>query len=600
MASDTGLVEFVLTHADGSLDLVGRNEVDGVEFDLVVFVDETDWGNPEAVRRELRSAISNGSVSVTDRHDNRTIEVKVAVDGSDGIALAVGEQALMLASARRAELTWTPPADLAAPCVFVIVNSELRYEFNHPLSDHFGRVYTLTLEALPFTRSVASVVIDAFPPFVAAPTVLDDQTTTTGWTGTTGMSFSVSSGGVVISITGSGTGGDRAVLTKSLPRTKRFLAIEHEAFGGGGIAFGATTPFSVASASAYIYPPIVGVDGKWTFFDLASLSGATIEAISFDVYRGATSDSVRILTIAESDSATSAAARQSLRTIEIPGSVAAEGSILVESRDSAVDGSGSSLGTVFLYTGPSYDPRLSTGRLGGFGVADGGTLSGGYDTGTALGYARRASDIPDGSYALWVNGWSTLANVSVDWTVTVSLAQWSDIYIKHETLTSWTVNTFQTGARNLFLLGSVDLPGLKLDEANANYFLDFTFETSHTMNFDEGLLFNRTEGDLTIVNTDAFKQRIDVTGTPSTATGATRVRFNAPTLDLPEPSVALSRGSDAMSRPATMASQLLAWGGAHRLPPGRANLYVGATGAGGPDAAVSLETYPTWHTHPTT
>lgn len=587
----------------GSLDLMGENDTPYGPVVVQALADGTEWGNPESVRRALFSALADGSASALERHDNRTVTVKLRLTAADSAALAGGEAPLhMLSGVKRAELRWTPPNDFAAPAVYIVVASDLTQQMDDLAENRCRRFYALTLVCLPFARSLDSVTIEALPPFVAAPSVLDDGTTTTGWSGLGDASFAVIGGGVQIS---GSTGATTITLSKTLARAKRYFALEVENVWGRLTSFTSgdgtrplLRPWGVGGPMSA--PQLVGREGNWYFFDLPASLG---DVVGFDIcvdLPGAAA--VRVLTVAESDTPALSTGRQSLRVIPTPGSARAAGSLLVEARDAEDDGTGTALGEVIVYTGPQYDPRLSPWRTSTWGVSD--TLSGlSHDSvdGT-FNFVRPASSFVDGSHVLWVQASPLPFDTVTTWTVTVraigtpgAYSGPSDALAVVATLTA-TTTANAVNDHELFNLGVIDLPGFDVGVASqVNLHFEIAASTD-LLYLGEALLFNRSRGSLTIVDARTMKTLTETSpGVWDATTGATRVWLDPASLEGSERVVA-GRLSRASSLPVSLASNLRSYDGAHPFTPDATYLYVGTTGV--VDPKVTGEFRPAWHTHP--
>lgn len=584
--------ELELVWDGGSLDLMGENETPYGPVSFAALAEGTEWGRPESVRRALFSLLADGSASVTDRHDNRTVSVRLRLSAADSSALAGGEAPLhMLASKRRAELRWTPPNDYAAPAAFIVVASDLSHEMDDLGENRVERFYALTLVCRPFALSIEPVVIEALPAVSATPTVLDACTSTTGWSGS-GATFSIIAGSVGISRTTAGTSGT-SNLTKSIARTKRYLAVEVLNGDGGYFVW---SGFRVNHGAGAYQPPLVGTDGAWRFYDVPASLGP-ISSITFLTTRHAFSTSNqltgRVATIAESDVPALSAGRQSLRVIPAPGSARTDGSLLVESRDATDVGAGTALGQVIVYTGPQYDPRLSVDRGADVLTADTTALSGKRSaTGTTHNFYRRASDLPDGEYAILASVKGTAG--SVTYTLTVDAINPYTLGVLRTLQTVVATSTLVGTGYNLLSMGTATLPGVSTS-VDTNIFLRFKFVASASVNFDEALIFNRTLGRLTVVDTRNIQGIVESPpGVLTTTTGATRVWLDAPALDRPARIMAGRTQSGSM--PTSLASELPSWDGAPLFTPDATYLYVGTTEALDPKVAGTFR--PAWHTHP--
>lgn len=601
--------ELELVWDGGSLNLMGENDTAYGPVTFAALSDGTDWGNPQSIRRGLFSALADGSASVTDRHDNRTVVVKLQLSAADSAALAGGEAPLhMLSTKQRAELRWTPPNDFAAPAVFVVVASDLAHDHSSSWDleeKRCRRYYTLTLTCLPFARSIDPVAIEALAPFVAAPTTLDTCTSLTGWSDVYGgTTFALSGGGV--EILGASAISDTVIatrsskLTKTIARAKRYLAVEYELITGQlfNPASGPVTYVVTSVGGAIIAPPLVGAEGKWAFYDVSNTLGSITEirfAFKAPIESpGVTKSLARILTIAESDAPALTAGRQSLRVIPTPGSARADGSLLIESRDATTAGAGTSLGKVIVYTGPQHDPRMSPTRAN-TPTADATALSGKQYTGTDHVFDRWARDFPPGSYTIWANVKRAAGSASVDWSINLRATNPQNLALVRDLGTITSPSSLVGTGYNLIPLGVMDLPGM--GDASASILgLRFFVTPSTAVSLDELLFFNRTLGSLTIADTTNTVGVVESPpGTYTTTAGASRVWVDAPTLSS-QGAVIAGRGVRGGSLPMSLATELLSWEGSHLFTPDATYMYLGTTGALDPKSTGEFR--PGWHTHP--
>src|SRR5690349_20716790 len=101
----------------GDLDLV--NADGGFEsFWFGVTGEDLDFGEPQPIDVTLSSLMVDGSRTVTTRHENRTIALRVQVHAPDGLGLADGEAALTALEGARTTLSWTPPDGYGPTSVF--------------------------------------------------------------------------------------------------------------------------------------------------------------------------------------------------------------------------------------------------------------------------------------------------------------------------------------------------------------------------------------------------------------------------------------------------------------------------------------------------
>lgn len=578
--------ELELVWDGGSLDLMGENETPYGPVEFAALADGTEWGKPESVRRALFSLLADGSASVTDRYDNRTVTVKLRLSAADGAALAGGEAPLhMLAGMRRAELRWTPPSDFAAPAAYIIVASDLSHDMDDLAENRIERFYTLTLVALPFALSTTETVIEAQPPFVATPATLVEPTSTTGWfgaarTGVTPTASIAYSSGVVTGAVNTFSAGPslhtftaRYTPSSAINMTASFLAIKGAKVPQKVLA--AATAAPTTSLPAAVELKLVGREGEYSFYEAPA--NPHIEEFVFQQVGPAVPAAAlfSIDLIAQSSAPAVSAGRQSLRYIDVAGSARAASTVTVESRTA------DPLNEVVVFTGAEYDPRLSIGRQEA-GTANGFTLSGRLaETLTSFTFFRNASEFPTGSYTFWANPIRSGAGgpEAVNWTIDVDLVPASST-TKIADLADLTATTpGGAAAKRLRLMGALDLPGVDLP-AGSSHRVRFVLTSSVAVNWDEGLLFDRS-GSLSILDLN----------TPA----STKAWLESAALDHAPRSLHGS-GDLSLALPASLASMVPSWSGGHAVSPGRASIYIATTGVADPKVTSTFRS--AWHTHP--
>lgn len=169
---------------DGDIELidVGGGGEDGYTIEAVA---GTRFGNPVPVEAVVASFLRDGSIISKSGDENREMSILVQVRAPDGVALALGEKRLNLATGRRTTLAWTPPDGLGPTTVFDVLTSSLeRVEDDWDLDEVRGvRTYSLRLVCLPFGRSVDLVVDDAGTPPSGGGTLLYNCESTAEWSG---------------------------------------------------------------------------------------------------------------------------------------------------------------------------------------------------------------------------------------------------------------------------------------------------------------------------------------------------------------------------------------------------------------------------------
>lgn len=560
--------ELVIRWSGGELDLMGWNTLGAGDFKIDTLADGTDWGNPEPVRRSLRRFLLDGSSSVKEYDDNRTIPLSLRVTAPDGVALAQGEQALDLIDGRRCELVWTPPDPFSPACVFIVDFSDLRHKM-----DDIGetrnpprRFYSLTLSCLPHAYSADYVTIPAVPQDVSTPIVIDDLSSLTGWSSNGTLELHSSPN----YITANGPGA-YAIRSGTVDFTAEpFLSMK--VYGG----------FITVSARSGGGPwetlPRAGFDQDYVVWDTSGLASAVVTELRVS----GPNNGVSIQGVRKQATRWSEASQQQVRTIATPGSRRAPASILVESPTTG-------LGTTLIYSGAPYNPDLTIGALGTrFPETTLPLLTGSYSliaNGGTESFDVLASSLPEGSYSIWVRA---LGSPTIGGTLTIAPKVLDASGVLIATLPSMTVSipprpTPQ--AYSLLLAGSASLPYVTLpagSDAKVRFDCSYTRETSgEAVLIDALLAFNRTLGTLTIADVGTRK----------------KLWIESPSLELDRPSVFVGSGEKSSAVPLSKVTQLPAWGGAHSVTPPDTYIYSASTSAS--DVEVSGTFRPASLGHPT-
>ncbi|NUS53245.1 MAG: hypothetical protein HOV66_00055 [Streptomycetaceae bacterium] len=578
-----GIAELVL----GSLPLVDYTDDDGWRIDAKATT--AGWGNPQAVDIIVRTLIQQGSSVVTDRWDNREASITVAIEATDGRALALGEAALFGELWKRNQLVWTPPQDFAAPTVFRVVTSRLDHTFDSVDETVSRRVYQVVLTCEPFARSVAETITEALGqavdgggvPITPVNVLVDDCNVTTGWTALgSGQTAELSPNGNL----------RNAPLT-SFPQLKRTGAIPM-----------ATTPLLVVDAQ--MQSDLSGLTPMVQFISAAGstwvspIGSTTSPTAGFTRYYYETpyTDLTAIVVgranigkpanigtgrvvLAEvrrmNNPPAEGTLRQKMFTADVKGSAPSDGRLEVWHDTSP-------LGTVIVYTwqdddGPGFVPALRSRRIsGGVTTSDSTLISGGRDTisSTAITYEVPAALMPPATYELgaWLRSSTTTAQVDY----TVQLFQGTtgrDTITGSSKITMGAANTWE-----YHVIARLQLPPARVlpgSSATVRVTLDSTAGSPTVVDVDEAYLFDLEHGSLTIAATGA----------------ATRLRIEAPTMEWPMPSVlagTLADGSD-MVELAPLA------GGVHPTNPPRMSIFAVTPTA--LDAHALVGQYAAWHTH---
>lgn len=578
--------ELVVRWAGGSLNLMGWNDSPYGEYQVEALADGTDWGNIESVRRELRTALRDGSRTTRESDRNRTLAMALRVSSPSHSALAYGEQQIDRLDGLRCELVWTPPARLGiAPSVFVIDYSELEHRMDDQGYERGELEYALTMSALPHAYADSWITVPAIPQGSSIPVEVDDCSSTDGWTAT-GATLSSSGGKLTVTPMPTST---QMSATRTGPvdlTTDRYLAV----WGNR------PTTVEVLNGTVWKALSLSGEDGNYHIYDGTSLADPTVDGLRFTwsasspgyepTGLGGSLPTVALTDIRKQSAPRSTDGRQQTRAVEVPGSRRTPASLLVESPTSG-------LGAVLVYGGPEYNPAVARGALH-IRATTSSNLSGGQsslDSGTTIAFEVPAADFYSGSHVVYVvsrpvaGGVSTIGQLGV----TVSLRGSSGPSAVAITSTSRSRSlTWDAGEVKVGLMGAVDLPGAELpDGSNAivHVELDWTKDASYAptddrdLFIDEVLFFNRTLGRLLIAN----------------AGGSQKVWVDAANLDRDHDVVFAGTGPKHDAAPLSLSSELPAWSGAISLTPGTTHLYVGTTGA--LDSTVEATFRPAGNTH---
>lgn len=577
------MIELVLRWSGGELDLMGWNESDHGDFLIEALADGTEWGNPEPVRRVLRRYLLDGSRSVKEYDDNRTIPLKLRVHAADGNALAGGEAALTAVDGRRCELVWTPPDEFSAPAVFVVDSADL----NHNMDDlGYGRgelYYTLTLTALPYAFSDEYVTVPAVAQSVSTPTSVDTCASLTGWSSpnATLSLTTATDDATVIKALRTGAGGIQVTRTGTVSfSTQPYMALKAAPVPSAGpVAPG----FSGVQVQATVAGPWLtvgqsGTDAGRALFNVGAVASSVV-AIRF-TYTDAQVEA-RFFQIDKQATPRSVSSRQQVRASDVAGSMRTTGSMLVESTTAG-------LGTTVVYTGPDYDPSWSSGFIGSRSTLSS-NISGGFSqvaiggSGNPLQFQRPIADIPAGEHVIWAR---LLAGGAGTLTIIAQLRAPNWDLLAERTLAAITLG--DTGGWLLRALATVTLPDFGVP-AGSSSLLRLQFHWSgaaYEFDIDELLTFmidgadGKTRGSLTVAEVGGNK----------------KLWIDSPSLDRDTSAAYAGSAAKTDARPLSLLSELPGWPGTHALNPPRATAYVATLGA--TDATASWTFRPAHHTHP--
>lgn len=345
----------------GALDTIGYV---GDNFTLTAIAGGTDFSNPEPLLTTLESLVSDGDDTIIDRFGNREIVIQIRVTAPNSDGLASGEQTLMGELEKPNELAWTPPDGWGATTVHRVWTSYLEWSFNDydEARDQPSRIFAIRLVCHPAAFS-AQPITTVFEPVTASETftIIDDCTSTTGWTGNGTIS---TAGGDVITVRAGGDTGELYLLRAgAVDMTGTpYLVLDWKFTGAGDGKYlnvdGAQPDLSGEIPS----PDFPGYSRTyWRVTDDFAAFSLTIQSAATQL---------AIAQVARTNVPPSAGTRrQRLLAADVVGTRRTMGSVVV----SADDGLGDAFVCTWRDEGTGYSPTMRGDRTGG---ADLGTEAG--------------------------------------------------------------------------------------------------------------------------------------------------------------------------------------------------------------------------------
>lgn len=577
--------ELILRWSGGELDLMGWNSGSHGDFLIETLADGTEWGNPQAVRRALRRFMLDGSSSVKDYDDNRTIPLSLRVKAVDGDALAGGEAALAGVDGNRVELVWTPPDIFSAPAVFVATSADLAHKMDDLGELRLERYYSLTLDAHPHAFSDEYVTVPAIAQSVSTPTSIDTCGSLTGWSSlnaTLSLTTATDDATVIKALrTVAGPVGIQVVRTGAVDfSTQPYLALKSTPTPPAGAidpAIGAVA-VQAASGGPWLIVSQSGTDAGRALFNVGAVASSVV-AMRFTYTEPQVE--ARFFQLDKQATQRSVSSRQQIRIAEVPGSMRTTGSLLVES-------AASGLGTTVVYTGPNYDPSWSAGAIGSR-TALSGNLSGGFNqvaigsAGNPLQFQRPISDIPAGEHVVWAR---LLAGGPGTLTIVAQLRAPNWDLLAERTVAN--IALTDTGGWALRGLAAITLPDFGVP-AGSSAMLRLQFHwpaAAYEFSIDELLTFmidgadGKTKGSLTVAEVGGNK----------------KLWLDSPSMERDTSAAFVGSADKTAARPLSLSTELRGWPGTHALNPPESTAYVATLGA--TDATASWTFRPAHHTHP--
>lgn len=599
----------------GDTDLIGNlTPEEPLPYVIETEADGTAWGDADAVVAEIRAQILDGEVATVSSYENREATVRVRITGDDGDALAQGEAALMTEVNRgRNTLAWVPLLTGAVPGVFDVVYSTLEFAsegWDLREKRRRQRTYTLTLACLPFPRTPQKVLIESLPvPTTStgsgvSPTVVDSGTSTTNWTGLTGVTLTAetpswASGGTVVVARRAGAAWCSIYRSSVTAATggRQFLRVTGwglwSAIGGKAYAQAAFRWAMGTSAITYLTPVAYTYKTSTGRFDALFYlpSGITGNRLRMTMtYTGPHPQNVHHSAFAVDeiswvgDAPFTSTTRQMSRTLPVYGSARTEGEL--EVRALASNGvTPEALGAhTLVYTraaGAGIQPPLRTYRTNGMPItADAALVSGAREAlaGTTATFVVPADLVKPGNYQIAAR--MRCSNTSAQTlTVTAATATTDASLLPANTATiTRTLNFAATSTWQFVSIGDLTLPTVETGYTAATLTLTIANNNANVVDLDEAWLFNTDDGQLSLFDTSG--------------SGVSMLRIAGATLDRHQPSawVGTADGTAVVN-----AGPRRTWPGSHEFAPGEVEVFTVTTGTA--RARAALRYWPRAHTH---
>lgn len=556
------------------------------EWTVDVIADGVDWGSPAGVDAAVQTLLQNSTLVTRERYDNREVTFKVRIRAADGVILAAAEAALFAELGKPNEMVWTPPAAYSPPTVFRVVMSDMEPDVDDLAELRCERTYSLHFVCEAFNRSVDEIVTEAEfqpvdgggDPVAPIDTLVDDCSSSTGWSAVGAGQSVVASGGVLNSDPAS----ESPMLCRSgtVSMTGTDILVIDAKFGGKLSTVVPRVALDASPAkSPFAYGPSPYSSQGYTryYYKCTASSFSTLSVGSFG-----REDSPGRLWLQEirrqNTPPLSGTLRQKFFTVDVAGSAPSDGTLEVYHDSDA-------LGVVMLYTWPQKGGQGFTPALrqfittSGAATSDATLVSGARNsvTTSATNFAIPITQVAPGTYEFgaWLRRTATgtdylrcdfgtkIGSTSVEFTS-------FDAPITFPTANTWAYHP----------LGRVQLPvNQTLPDSSAMLVVSLypAPSTTGSIDLDEAHLFNVESGALTVVDADT----------------STRVWIRSATLDWPAPSVlrgTLADGTDAFGAGTSVSS----WG-THRASPPAINVFAVTRTA--LDAGVVFTQTPAWHTN---
>lgn len=594
-------------------------------YEIETMAEGSHFGNPVSIVEQIQSMAIDGALAARTGWDARTIAIRLRLSANDGETLAQVEQMLtaQVLLDQPPPIVWTPPLGSAAPAVFDVLVADLQRDTSDGWSyseKYKGyRYFVLTLTCLPFARAMDTVVVPALAPPPdpgAAPvtTMLDDCTSTTGWTkdvtNTTGSHGpTVSSGAVTVDAElDAGTEHVRLirhpVTATAMPSGQPYLVIDVAATETIKLTTTSSTMATTIPGTlgivvdSVIYTPVASQPGGGEngstrlYFDLtgvASFMSVTVRKDYDDswvppVTRGQTAlcwAYLKVYRLFSSDTLATASStsRQQSRLTNIYGAMPTRATIRMYDATPAALG-----GDILVYTSSNtaWQPPLRTWLHSSAAVSiDATRVSDAYHQlgPTPSVFLIPANLLEPGAYALLARIDSTVTN-SLTWQARMVAADGSDTIGSSRTISGQVTVPAPVAAYAVYeIADSLMLPLFEVE--TDDYAVELTLTGTSDMRLDEAWLFGLDNGALTWLK-DPEGDNLEW------------IEVRSPDLGAARPSVFGGIG-DVGALSACVDAKAGSFGG-HRFEPGP--LLVFTMSVDSLVAQCELEYFPRFHSHP--
>lgn len=349
-ADDTGMVSIL-----NGLDLV--NPPDGwgqfPSWRMRVSANGTTWASAAVELRTIESRLLNGAATAIDRYDNSTVVLFIRIEGTDSEQLAQGKAALTTAlrTPKLGSFIFVHPdgASLATVWDVIVADPQLQFagsdQDDVELAKWCRATYQVTLTCHPFPRAAVKTVVPALPqPDPAPPTVIDDGSSTDGWSATGGtLATDGSSVTVTTTIT---TGGNHSIsqtLTRAFSPAVETSTTPYVTLTGAATGFDVITEITFTLDGQPVTP--ISYSLSATSYTAVLHVADTVDEVGVHVdgkvaraftWTGTVNARLGVEEITRSNTAAQSDGRQQSRIAPIYGTMPTEASIIIKATAGAL------------------------------------------------------------------------------------------------------------------------------------------------------------------------------------------------------------------------------------------------------------------------